>query len=152
VGEAGQTGLEDGGVHLHLQVTDPAGNSTDPYGDLGVDNLWIPPCSDGIDNDGDGFTDVLGSDAGCTGPDDISEEYDCGDGVDNDLDGKIDYPDDPECPDINGHTEVPEPGRVLMLVGSQFPSAPEQLSFPAPQIGQSTADGTRVALSESVSY
>ncbi len=53
-----------------------------------------PTCSDGIDNDRDGFIDSLDSDS-CTreGPGGTRV---CGDGVDNDRDGLIDG-DDPDC-------------------------------------------------------
>jgi len=54
-------------------------------------------CSDGIDNDGDGFVDHP-DDPGCTGPEDASElgTTQCDDGIDNDGDGAIDL-DDPNC-------------------------------------------------------
>ncbi len=48
------------------------------------------PCSDGVDNDGDGATDFP-DDLGCRGPADPSEEFDCEDGLDNDADGRIDF-------------------------------------------------------------
>lgn len=53
-----------------------------------------PPCSDGIDNDGDGRID--GDDAGCMAAEDVSERFPCEDGIDNDGDGRVDG-DDPEC-------------------------------------------------------
>jgi len=70
-----------------------------------------PACSDGRDNDGDGFCDTAtgtcldGStpgDPGCTGDPQGSERSDtlpCDDGLDNELvpDGLIDYPADPVC-------------------------------------------------------
>jgi hypothetical protein len=51
-------------------------------------------CIDGLDNDGDGFTDFVGGDPGCAGPDDLSENdptLPCDDGADNDSDGRIDF-------------------------------------------------------------
>ena len=54
----------------------------------------FPPCSDGVDNDGDGFID--GDDPGCVGSRGWSENPECGDGVDNDGDTLIDGA-DPEC-------------------------------------------------------
>ena len=75
-------------------------------------------CSDGIDNDRDGFIDFDPAyvadpagymtgyhDLGCNGPLDDSESSNhdelgltaCSDGIDNDGDGNIDYPDDPYC-------------------------------------------------------
>jgi hypothetical protein len=59
-------------------------------------------CSDGVDNDGDGYTDYP-SDPGCQSTTDTDETdapaqtYQCSDGVDNDGDGSIDYPLDPGC-------------------------------------------------------
>jgi hypothetical protein len=57
-------------------------------------------CSDGIDNDGDGFTDCLDSDCdGLAGPCGVCEygtELTCNDGCDNDGDGLADC-DDSDC-------------------------------------------------------
>jgi uncharacterized repeat protein (TIGR01451 family) len=56
-------------------------------------------CSDGLDNDGDGFID-FGPDPGCEAPLDASEvdaEPQCSDGADNDGDGLVDFPADPGC-------------------------------------------------------
>lgn len=62
---------------------------------------WMPKCSDGTDNDGDGKTDFP-ADLGCTDAND-NDETDpplplpqCSDLVDNDTDGKIDTA-DPGC-------------------------------------------------------
>lgn len=88
-----------------FQITDPAG---------------IPACSDGADNDGDGFTDHPG-DAGCSAPDDPDEAGsgpptpECSDGIDNDGDGFTDYDglgdsalQDPTCwSDPNVPAELP---------------------------------------------
>jgi hypothetical protein len=51
-------------------------------------------CQDGVDNDGDGATDM--ADFSCSSPDDNDErnpKAQCQDGIDNDLDGKIDMAD-----------------------------------------------------------
>jgi hypothetical protein len=59
----------------------------------------MPACSDGLDNDRDGFVDDA-DDPGCSGPTDESEHdasLVCDDRMDNDGDGHIDYPADPEC-------------------------------------------------------
>jgi len=56
-------------------------------------------CRDGLDNDGDGYTDYP-DDPGCASKNDISElnpEIECDDGTDNDGDGDTDYPDDGGC-------------------------------------------------------
>jgi len=62
-------------------------------------------CSDGVDNDGDGFVDYP-VDPGCTGPEDASElgTTQCDDGIDNDGDGFIDL-DDPNCSGPNDNQE-----------------------------------------------
>ena len=71
---------------------------------LSIEAERLPPgCSDGIDNDEDGFID--GDDVGCEQADDEDERDPpageappaCFDGVDNDGDGLIDYPFDPGC-------------------------------------------------------
>jgi len=61
-------------------------------------------CSDGLDNDGDGWTDA--DDPGCGGPGSLAEDPDCSDGLDNDGDGTIDYPDDPSCEGVTGTAEL----------------------------------------------
>src|SRR3989339_649451 len=58
----------------------------------------LAACSDGIDNDSDGATDM--NDFSCSSPTDTDEtnpKAQCQDGVDNDQDGKTDYPNDPGC-------------------------------------------------------
>ena len=64
------------------------------------------PCSDGLDNDGDGLTD-FGGDPGCDAAGDFSEAgtAPCDDGADNDGDGYIDYPADPVCTTLATATE-----------------------------------------------
>ena len=67
---------------------------------LGSGSGGLPPCLDGIDNDGDGAIDLF--DSGCTGredpiEDDADEDTECADGLDNDSDGIIDYPFDTGC-------------------------------------------------------
>ena len=68
-----------------------------------------PQCSDGIDNDGDGWIDL--DDSGCDGPndDDETNKPQCKDGKDNDGDGKIDFPNDPGCdsPTDNDERDIP---------------------------------------------
>ncbi|MFH2006555.1 MAG: MopE-related protein [bacterium] len=46
--------------------------------DVGLDEVGASECSDGLDNDGDGFVDFP-DDPGCSGADDV-DETDCGDG------------------------------------------------------------------------
>ncbi len=67
-----------------------------------------PPCSDGVDNDGDGFIDA-GSDPGCRDADWFAEAPACDDGVDNDGDGFIDIL-DPTCGNAWQASEAPNSG------------------------------------------
>lgn len=62
-------------------------------------------CSDGIDNDGDGYIDI--SDYGCRSGSLWSEKgtADCDDGVDNDGDGLLDWPEDRGCLWVGSDTE-----------------------------------------------
>lgn len=56
-------------------------------------------CNNGVDDDGDTFTDYP-ADPGCFGPNDNSElnaNVQCDDDVDNDADTFVDYPDDNGC-------------------------------------------------------
>jgi len=66
-------------------------------------------CTDGIDNDGDGFRD--GFDPNCMDGTGLSEAGDptitkCSDGIDNDVDGLIDMA-DPDCVEGDGLSELP---------------------------------------------
>ncbi|PIN70015.1 hypothetical protein COV93_03210 [Candidatus Woesearchaeota archaeon CG11_big_fil_rev_8_21_14_0_20_43_8] len=75
------------------------GKGTNVY----FDDLKLSPplqCSDGTDNDNDGWTDYP-EDPGCSAAtdDDESDNPACSDGIDNDDDTYIDYPDDPGCDD-----------------------------------------------------
>ncbi len=68
-------------------------------------------CSDGLDNDGDGFVDFP-NDPGCDSPGDNSESTpaaQCADGLDNDGDGHIDWPADPGCQGPTDRTEDSPP-------------------------------------------
>jgi hypothetical protein len=55
-------------------------------------------CSDGVDNDGDGFID-FGGDNGCSAANDTDERAQCQDGIDNDGDTFVDGA-DPQCTGI----------------------------------------------------
>ncbi len=73
-------------------------------------------CTDGVDNDGDGKTDI--ADPGCTSAADNDEADDdcsptvgpncpeCSDGIDNDADGNIDYPTDTSCVRASSNSEA----------------------------------------------
>ncbi len=76
-----------------------------------------PACNDGIDNDGDGYTDYP-SDPGCSSLSDNNEccnppppppSYACNDGYDNDGDGYTDYPSDPGCSSSSDGSECCNP-------------------------------------------
>ena len=63
-------------------------------------------CGDGIDNDGDGFTDYP-DDPQCIASYDYSEVPQCRDGIDNDGSGAADYPADVDgCQSPEDDTEV----------------------------------------------
>ena len=66
---------------------------------------YVPPCADGLDNDGDGLIDFP-ADPGCASAGDNDEtDVECSDGLDNDGDGDIDFPGDLECSSPNDTTE-----------------------------------------------
>jgi len=68
-------------------------------------------CDDGLDNDGDGFTDFVGGDPGCADAADLSERSPvlvCDDGADDDNDSAADYPADIGCKSPDWPTENPE--------------------------------------------
>ncbi|MEK6964447.1 MAG: hypothetical protein AABX70_08565 [Nanoarchaeota archaeon] len=70
--------------------------------------IIIPPqCSDGIDNDGDTYTDYP-ADPGCTSSSDTSElgTAPCDNGLDDDADTYTDYPDDPGCSNATDTSEL----------------------------------------------
>jgi hypothetical protein len=100
-----------GSYAVTLQALGEVGGESDWIGD-GVAVDWtvaaLTPCEDGLDNDGDGFTDA-GSDPGCSDADDVSEldaSVECDDGQDNDGDGFVDTA-DPGCPLPMATTEMP---------------------------------------------
>ena len=68
----------------------------------------LAQCKDGIDNDGDTFTDWP-NDPGCSSRNDNSElnaNIQCDDNLDNDGDTKVDYPDDPGCTSPSDTSEL----------------------------------------------
>ena len=84
----------------------------------GLHNEVPPPvaeCSDGVDNDGDGFVDL--DDPGCTNAEDDDETnsppavVQCNDGIDNDGDGLVDL-DDPGCENGQDDDETNAPPPV----------------------------------------
>jgi spore coat protein A len=68
----------------------------------------VEACQDGVDNDGDGFTDFAGGDPGCDSALDLGERaphLPCDDGIDNDGDGFSD-----RVPDSDGDGVGDPPG------------------------------------------
>ncbi len=112
----GGLAFDDGDVVDYDPVTGVAFKVVDldfrTIGDVDVDvivNGVFLPCSDGLDNEGDGLTDFP-SDPGCDAANDFSETgtAPCDDGADNDGDGYIDYPSDPVCETLETTTEYSE--------------------------------------------
>ena len=69
----------------------------------------LPDCSNGLDDDGDGLTDL--EDPGCADAADASEKAAhlvCDDGEDDDGDGLVDFPQDPGCFSSAGPLEDPQ--------------------------------------------
>ena len=100
-------------------------------------------CSDGLDNDGDGFIDFP-ADVGCDSPGDNSETDpaapQCNDGLDNDGDGPRDWPADPSC---SGPTDTTESGAPACSDGVDN-DGDGATDFPADGDCTSAADGTEV--------
>jgi len=104
-------GMDDGWEVNYAACVDPlVGDSlADPDADLlsnlfeyqqGLDPCVSYACQDGLDNDGDGLTDL--ADPGCSSSADPSElgVNQCDDNLDNDGDGLKDYPEDPDCSSV----------------------------------------------------
>lgn len=85
-------------------------------------------CSDGIDNDTDGFIDFP-ADTGCTSATDTTEENtalaQCFDTLDNDGDGKIDFGGANPDPDCSSATDNTESGDLTCPAGQSRKPTPE---------------------------
>jgi hypothetical protein len=96
---------------------------------------WVgDACDDGIDNDGDGFTDHP-DDPGCANASDASERnlsLVCDDGLDNDHDGSIDFPGDPGCAGATGTLENPPCSDGLDNDGDGWIDHPDDPECPTP--------------------
>jgi hypothetical protein len=129
VGQELHFALKDGGVGSDDGISDLYEGSS--CGDNMSANVPVageitlyrsPQCSDGRDNDGDGFTDYP-ADPGCTSAADDTESPNppppaqCADGTDNDDDGFTDYPADPGCTSATDDTESPNPTNGLSCDG-----------------------------------
>ncbi len=97
---------------LEVRVTGEAGSESVSILSAACSVSTTPVCSDGLDNDGDGYTDFP-SDPGCSSPLDGSEEDpptpECSDTIDNDGDGHTDWPDDLSCSSPTDTTETGAP-------------------------------------------
>jgi acid phosphatase type 7 len=91
-----------------------------------------PACSDGTDNDLDGFTDYP-ADPGCTSAADNDETNPppaaCDDGIDNDLDGFTDYPADPGCASAADTDETDEGSSHLIAAAGDIACDPTSATF-----------------------
>lgn len=88
---------------------DEVTNLTDPANPGSI----IGACNDGLDNDGDGATDL--ADGGCLNAGSNIENPQCDDGVNNDTDGLVDLA-DPHCASAADNREAPNTGCGLMGV------------------------------------
>jgi hypothetical protein len=91
-------------------VLDPIRDALCPFLYERVQSAAPPPvaaCGDGVDNDGDGWTDFP-ADPGCTSASALREDPACDDGLDNDRDGVLDLA-DPGCAIASGAREAPPP-------------------------------------------
>lgn len=94
------------------------GTGTTPGGTPG--GSGSSSCTDGADNDGDGYVDS--SDPDCNragGNETVDNRPECSDTRDNDGDGRIDYPEDRACPSPLADDET-APDAILNL--SAFPN------------------------------
>ena len=73
------------------------------HGCTGISDIHL--CNDGIDNDGDGFSDYP-EDPGCARLSRADEAPPCNDGLDNDGDQRFDFPLDPGCSSAWDLTEL----------------------------------------------
>jgi hypothetical protein len=110
-------------AHAAFDVGEPGLDPVFGAGELQVEIR--PDCDDGVDNDGDGLTDV-DDDPGCLTAAAMREDPACSDGVDNDGDGMIDWDGgpsggvaDPQCGSPGGGRERVGPcglGAELALI------------------------------------
>jgi hypothetical protein len=91
-----------------------------------------PACSDGTDNDSDGFTDYP-ADPGCMSATDTDETDPppaaCADGIDNDADGFTDYPADPGCASAADTDETDEGSSHLIAAAGDIACDPTMSTF-----------------------
>jgi len=101
-----------GGNCIQFTTSEPNFTILVNFNDVASSLRFLPVCSDGIDNEGDGFTDypndpecvdANGTDEGPPPPPPPQPTSlfgpECSDGLDNDNDGDTDFPDDTDCVD-----------------------------------------------------
>lgn len=97
-----QYDLFAGGVSVGSVIADDYPAHVQARFRVGTATPVVYECSDGINNDGDDYTDYPG-DPDCTSATDLENVYNaaptytCSDGADNEGDGYTDYPSDPDC-------------------------------------------------------
>ncbi len=110
---------------------------------LSVEVERLPPgCSDGVDNDEDGFLDA--EDIGCAGPEDedeadLEDPVVCFDQIDNDDDGLVDFPFDPGCA-TKGAGDEADPEEPPACSNGLDDDEDEATDFPADNGCSSAAD------------
>lgn len=107
-----QIGYQSNSSYFYTELTatyqNPNPSDIFFYLNYEINETFVAECNDLIDNDADGFVDLL--DPSCYSTEDNFESpYDitaCNDGIDNDNDGFIDLA-DPRCPSLIYNTEFP---------------------------------------------
>ena len=135
-----------GGVPVSFLIRHPVGcnvtgdvsftsrEATSNQPQLAVQTTSGPPpaCSDGTDNDSDGFTDYP-ADPGCASAADTDETDPpppaCADGIDNDADGFTDYPADPGCASAADTNETDEGSSHLIAAAGDIACDPTASNF-----------------------
>ena len=103
--------------------------------------LGTRPCSDGIDNDGDGGIDFP-ADQGCASGADATEAPDapqCSDRIDNDRDGRTNFPDDQGCAFAEDTSESPDAAQCSDRIDNDGDG---RANFPADPGCESAADAS----------
>ncbi len=131
--------------YYSFKSTSAQGDSDCSLIDPGFAKL-VTICSDGLDNDGDGLSDL--QDPGCKGDPTRNTEKDpvgaiCDNGIDDDKDGKIDFrvdgTGDPTCLSVTGNTEEAPDAALLSPSYIKFNTFLGQLNF-AELINQGTKE------------
>ena len=100
------TFVQPGVYEIECSTIDASQNVDSDSNTITVTELFVAECADGLDNDGDGLSDL--NDPGCLNSDDDNEADgtgQCQDGLDNDGDGFVDL-DDAGCLDAQDNDEM----------------------------------------------